>query len=379
MEDKTCAEINLSHLRENLRAIRQKVAPAQVIPVVKADAYGHGAIPVCRCLATEGVRLFAVAHLAEALELRESGLSHSVLIFGRLFPDEIAQASAAGFTLSLFGCEDLRWIEKAKLKQPARVHVNLDTGMGRSGLLLEREPEFFDALVRLKACVWEGMYTHFATADERDKSYARRQLKRFQAVLDGLAKKGLKPSLVHMANSGAVLDLPESYFDAVRPGILLYGHYPSPETSCSVKIKQVMTLKTYVAHIRRLSAGQNVSYGCRWQAPKETSIAVLPMGYADGIRRDLTNQGEVLIRGRRYPMVGTVTMDSVMIDVGDEPIQPGDEAVVWGDSPQGSIQASEVAAKIGTIPYELTCGVSRRVRRTYRDTCPRQENIHPSG
>lgn len=367
MDHRTCAEINLAHLKFNLRAIQRRVSSARVIPVVKADAYGHGAVAVSRFLAAEGISLFAVAQLAEAFELRESGLTQPILIFGRLFPNEIPSAVAAGFILTVCGMEDIRWIEKAVTQGPARVHVNLDTGMGRTGVLLEREPDFFDTLVRSKSCLWDGLYSHFATADEKDKTYARRQLNRFQGVLDGLARTGQRPALIHMANSGAVLDLPESYYDAVRPGILLYGHYPSDETSRSLKIKQVMTLKTHVAHLRRISAGQSVSYGRRWRAPRETTIAVLPLGYADGIRRDLTHRGEVLIRGRRYPMVGTVTMDSVMVDVGDHAVRIGDEVVIWGDAAQGSIQVSEVAAKIGTIPYELTCGVSRRVRRVYRD------------
>jgi alanine racemase len=168
-----------------------------------------------------------------------------------------------------------------------------------------------------------------------------------------------------MANSGAILDMPESYFDAVRPGILMYGHYPSQETSQSIVPRQAMTFKTYVAHLRDMPEGHPISYGRRWITPRRTCIAVLPVGYADGVRRGLTNKGEVLIQGKRYPMVGTVTMDQIMVDVGDDPIRPGDEVVLWGESAQGTIQVAEVAEKIGTIPYELTCGVSQRVKRVY--------------
>jgi alanine racemase len=171
--------------------------------------------------------------------------------------------------------------------------------------------------------------------------------------------------MIHMANSGAVLDMPESTFDAVRPGILMYGHYPSLETSRSIIPRQVMTLKTFVAHTRKISADFPVSYGRRWISEKPTTIAVLPIGYADGIRRDLTDKGEVLIKEKRYPLVGRVTMDQVMIDVGDDPITPGDEVILWGDGVQDSIQLIDVAEKIGTITYELTCGVSKRVQRIY--------------
>jgi alanine racemase len=168
-----------------------------------------------------------------------------------------------------------------------------------------------------------------------------------------------------MANSGAILDLTESYYDAVRPGILLYGHYPSTETSCSISLKQVMTLKTFVAHVRKMPAGFPISYGRRWITPRPTQIAVLPIGYADGIRRSLTNTGEVLIQGKRYPMVGTVTMDQTMVDVGEDRVNPGDEVIIWGHTDSGTIQVAEVAEKIGTIPYELTCGISKRVKRIY--------------
>ena len=365
MNTKTFAEINLNHLVHNINAIKKKIAPSEIIPVVKANAYGHGAVAVTKRLVKEGFTRFAVAQFQEAMELRESGISHPILIFGRLFPDEISEAIKAGFRISLFGIEDIRWIEKAGQEQPANVHVNVETGMGRIGVLFDREPDFFDVLFTSKHCVWEGLYSHFSTSDEIDKTYAHLQLSRFQNILSRLKEKGKTPAIIHMANSGAVLDLPESTFDAVRPGILLYGHYPSSETSRSINIRQVMTLKTFVAHIRKIPANFPVSYGRRWTSEKPTSIAVLPIGYADGIQRSLTNIGKVLIKGERYPLVGRVTMDHIMVDVGNDPINPGDPVVIWGEDPQGVIQALDVAQSIGTIPYELTCGVSGRIKRIY--------------
>jgi alanine racemase len=365
MTTKTVAQINLNNLVHNVNAIRKKVAPSDIIPVVKANAYGHGAVAVTRRLVKEGVTRFAVAQFQEALELRDSGISHPILIFGRLFSNEIPEAIKAGFRISLFGKEDIRWIEKAGQEKPANVHVNIDTGMGRIGVLLDREPDFFDALLASKHCIWEGLYSHFSTSDERDKTYANLQLSRFQDILCQVKEKGKMPPVIHMANSGAVLDLPESRFDAVRPGILLYGHYPSSETSRSIDIRQVMTLKTFVAHIRKIPADFPVSYGRRWISEKPTTIAVLPIGYADGIRRSLTNKAQVSIHGKRYPLVGRVTMDHIMIDVGDDPINPGDPVMVWGEGENDSIEILDVARSIGTIPYELTCGVSARVQRVY--------------
>jgi alanine racemase len=365
MNSETCAEINLNNLAYNIHAIQQKVLPSKVIPVVKADAYGHGAVAVTKRLVKEGFKIFAVAQYQEAMELRESGFSQPTLIFGRLFPGEIPGAIKAGFRITLSGKEDIRWIEEVGRNLPAFVHVNVETGMGRIGLILDQEPDFFDYLVRSRHCIWEGLYTHFSTSDEKDKAYANLQLSRFRKILSRIQKLDKRPSMIHMANSGAILDMPDTYFDAVRPGILMYGHYPSSETSHSIKPRQVMTLKTFVAHVREMPAGFPISYGRRWVTRKTTNIAVLPLGYADGVSRKLTNKAEVLIQGRRYPMVGTVTMDHVMVDVGNDPIKPGDEAIVWGESPQGTIQALEVAEKIGTIAYELTCGVSKRVKRVY--------------
>lgn len=367
MTPRTCARIDLNHLRFNVRQLRDKIAPARLIPVIKADAYGHGAIAIARCLADEGADLLAVAQFQEAMELRDSGIDLPILIFGRLMPDELPEAVRAGCRITLFGEADIRWIEKLPGSLPVHVHVNVETGMGRVGVLLAREPTFFDRLAGSRRCVWEGLYSHFATSDEADKTYAREQLARFQSLLERLRGRGGAPPMVHMANSGAVLDLPESYFNACRCGITLYGHYPSPQTSRSIPLKQVMALKTTVTHLRRLPAGHNVSYGRRWQTQTETSIAVLPIGYADGIRRHLTGRLQVMIGGKRYPVVGTITMDQMMVDVGDDPVAVGDEVLIWGDRPGGSIQVLDVAEAMGSIPYELTCGVSRRVPRVVVD------------
>jgi alanine racemase len=235
--------------------------------------------------------------------------------------------------------------------------------MGRVGVLLDQEPEFFNYLTRSRRCVWEGLYSHFATSDEADKTYAREQLNRFQSLITRLDHKGALPPMVHMANSGAVLDIPDSHYNACRSGIMLYGHFPSTETSRSIRLKQVMTLKTVVAHIRRLPAGHYVSYGRRWKTERDTTIAVLPIGYADGVRRHLTGRLQVMIGGRRYPVVGTITMDQIMVAVSDDPVAVGDDVLIWGDTENGQIQVLDVAEAMGSIPYEMTCGVSQRVPR----------------
>jgi len=363
---RTCAEINLDHLAHNLHQIRNRVAPARVIPVVKADAYGHGAVACDGRLVREGVTMFAVAQFQEAMELRESGIDEAILVLGRLFPQQLPEAVKAGFRITVFGEEDLHWLEAVGAERPVPVHVKIDTGMGRTGLLASRTDSFLNDLVQCRSIIWEGLFSHFATADEPDKRYANLQLARFRELLGRVRELVRRPSLIHMASSAAILDLPESTFDAVRPGIIMYGHYPSRTTSQTIAPKQVMTLKTYVAHVREMPGGHPVSYGRRWSTPGPTRLAVLPIGYADGISRRLTNLGKVLIRGKQYPMVGTVTMDFIMVDVADDPVKVGDEVIIWGESSQGTIQLADVAERIGTIPYELTCMVSKRVRRVYR-------------
>jgi alanine racemase len=367
MSFKTYAEINLDNLAYNIGRIREKVAPSALIPVIKADAYGHGAVPVAKRLAGEGCKMFAVARLEEAMELRESGISQRILLLGRIFPQDIAQAVKAGVTVSIFGQEDLLWVERAceDIGTPAVAHLKIDSGMGRVGILLSEAADVCERLAKSKGCSWEGIYTHFSTSDEKDKSYAGFQLSRFRELLAMLAGLAGGPRIAHMAASGAILDLPDSYFNAVRPGILMYGHYPSKEISRSIQPRQVMSLKTYVAHLREMPGGYPVSYGRRWITPGRTRIAVLPIGYADGLSRRFTNNGEVLIRGRRYPIVGTVTMDYIMVNVANGPVAVGDEVLLWGESPDGVIEAIDVAERIGTIPYELTCAVSGRVPRVY--------------
>jgi len=365
MAFKTCAEINLKHLVLNYHAICRQTAPAQIIPVVKADAYGHGSVQIVKHLAEEGCCFFVVAQFEEAMELRDSGIHQPILIFGRLQAHQIPEAVNTDFRITLFGKEDLRIIELAALKRPAHVHIKIDTGMGRVGLIPLTEPDFIDHVIHSPFLILEGLYTHFSSSEEPDKTYTEQQLGKFNQFIATIKDKLPRNMLIHAANSGAILNHPGSYFQAVRPGIILYGHYPSSDVQPSIVLCQVMTFKTYISHLRNVPANHSISYGRRWKTSEPTTIAVIPVGYADGIRRQLSNKGQVLIRGKRYPMVGAVTMDQTMIHVGSDPVQVGDEVLIWGDSEQGCIQVLEVAEKIGAIPYELTCGVTKRVQRIY--------------
>ncbi|PIS30668.1 MAG: alanine racemase [Candidatus Marinimicrobia bacterium CG08_land_8_20_14_0_20_45_22] len=365
----TYAEINLGYLAENLIKIQKQVAPAEILAVVKADAYGHGAVPVSRKLQEIGVRNFAVARLAEAIELKTAGINENILIFGGLMPEEIEECVARGIITTLTNDENYQDVCRAaqKLSKTARVHIKIDTGMGRVGFPFETAVDSIRTILENPRISVEGIYSHFATADSKEKSYAFEQLRRFWEVRNSVREFCSNPPKFHLANSGAILDIPDAYFDMVRPGICLYGHYPTNETTESIHLKQVMTLKTVVSQIRMVSKGTPISYGCRYVTEKDTRIAVLPIGYADGIHRTFTNKGQVMIRGKRYPIVGAVTMDQIMIDLGDSDVRVGDVVIFWGNTPEGVLQATEVAERVGTISYELCCSVSKRVPRIYID------------
>ncbi|MEW5734950.1 MAG: alanine racemase [Thermodesulfobacteriota bacterium] len=367
MPHPTVARIHLDRLRHNYLAIKGRTAPARVIPVVKADAYGHGAVACCRELCGRGASFFAVARLDEARALAESGIRATILIFGRILPDELAVAVREGFRVTAFSRRDLDWMEKAAAGRKAFVHVKVDTGMGRVGLIPDQDPGFFSALAASPSLIFEGLYSHFSTSDEKDPAFALQQLASFQSLVSALGAKNMAPPMVHMANSGAVLSLPGSFFTHVRPGILMYGYPPSRECPDTVTARPVMTFESAVAHLRLLPEGAPVSYGRLWAAPRETRVAVVPAGYGDGYPRSLTGRARVLIRGKKYPVVGRVTMDQIMVHVGDDPVAEGDPVVLWGETDQGGIPLWDIAETLGTIPYELCCGVSPRVPRMYVD------------
>jgi len=363
----TFAEINLDHLTHNLHQIRQRVAPAEIMAVVKADAYGHGAVPVARRLVAEGVRYLVVARVSEALELREAGIQQSILILGSLFPDEIHTALQLNTELTITDERDISIIEQqaSNLKVQVKVHLHVDTGMGLVGIFPQQVVPIVKQILNSPWIELIGIYSHFATSDESDRSYARQQLQLFNSALAAIKNAGIELPLIHMANTGAILQFPEVKFDLVRPGISLYGYYPNSRLIKNLDLKPVMSLKSNVGGLRQFPKGYSVSYGRRYTTSQETTVAIVQIGYADGLQRAFTGKGEVMIKGKLYPIVGTVAMDQIGIEVGDDPVKIGDEVLFWGESAQGSIDLVSTAERIGTIPYELICDVSKRVPRIY--------------
>jgi len=364
----TVAEINLGAIATNIRRIVERVRPAAVMAVVKADGYGHGAIPVARCALQAGATHLGVAILEEAIELRAAKIDAPILVFGGFFENQIDEFLAHDVQATVY---DLSLAEKLSRRvetsgRRARVHVKVDTGMGRVGLSMEETSEVFARISSLPGLDVVGLYTHLATSDERDKSYAQIQLQRFRGVIASIENK--KPDLlIHAANSGAVLDLPESYFNLVRPGVMIYGYYPSQETSESIPLEPAMTLRSEIIFVKHVPAGASISYGRLFTTTKPTTIATLPIGYADGISRRLSNNLEVLVRGKRCPLVGRVCMDQIMIDLGDmADVKVGEEVVLLGKQGSEEISIYEWCERLETIPYEVTCGISKRVRRVHK-------------
>lgn len=360
---KVAAYIHTACLVNNLRSIRRLAGPAKVCAVIKADAYGHGAIAVSRILERAGVDYLAVAILEEALELRSEGISVPLLVLGTTDPANSDIIVSQNITQTVFTPELASALSSSakRLGLPARIHVKIDTGMHRQGIDPGSAEAFALSLRAMDGLLVEGAYSHFAEADNPDKTFTIFQLGQFQRALEGMAAAGVVPKIRHIANSTALLHIPEARLDMVRPGILIYGLSPDADPKPPEGFLPVMQLCASIANIRTVEAGEGVSYGRLFIAKRRSRIALLQLGYADGYSRLLSNKADVIVLGRRVPVAGRVCMDQCMIDVTDIPeAQVGDEATLFGSA---DLLAGELARVIGTIDYEITCGVSKRVPR----------------
>ena len=358
------AHVDLGAVERNCAMLKRRLGDSALCAVVKADGYGHGATSCARAALAGGATWLAVATAAEAAALREDGVRDRILVMGALIGSELELALGADADVVAWRDEFVRAVEAAATAaEPARVHVKLDTGMGRLGARDPAEARRIAADVdgseRMRLA---GVMTHLATADEPDSPFFEEQLARFQPFVQEL-KRARPDCIAHAANSAAVLRDPAAHFDMARCGIAVYGLDPFGEDSARRDLEPALALRSYVADVKRLRAGDSVGYGRTWSAPSDTRVAVLPIGYGDGYRRGLSNAAEVLIRGRRFPVVGTVSMDNVTVDVGDRDVTPGDQATLIGTDGEERIGAEELARTLGTINYEVTCGISARVPR----------------
>jgi alanine racemase len=365
----TYATINLTALAHNLSCIKRSLSPGcEIMAVVKANAYGHGAAETARALARQGIKRFAVASLDEGIALRQAGLSGSIVVLGALFEEQMFDLIAHQLTPVVSDGRILPALAKAAHSHPAPypVHLKVETGMGRLGFSPEELLAFLDNPLLKKPLQVEGLMTHLSDADGADSTFTERQLGSFNALLEQIRLRGLTVPLVHAANSAAIVRFPDAHFSFVRPGIMLYGYHTLPATVPAPDLKPVLSLRTTVAQLRTIPQGGTVSYNGTFVATRQTRIAVLPIGYADGYSRQLSHRGSVLIQGRRAPIVGLVCMDMIMVDVTDlAPVQVGEIATLIGQQGEESIWADEVAAWINTIPYEILCGIGSRVPRLH--------------
>jgi alanine racemase len=362
-------EIDLKVLDENYRAIRRRVPPdVRMLCVVKADGYGHGAVPVARTLESAGAGYFGVATVDEGIELRDNGISLPILIMGGLMPwDETGCLWEHRLTPVLADFESLhRLARDAKQRElPVNAHVKVDTGMGRLGFALDELDALANALKGAEYVHVEGVMSHFASSEQRDE-YGMSQVSRFNEAVGFLKSRGVVPPLLHMANSGAVCQYPEAYFNMVRLGIMLYGSYSDAGLADKIRVRPVMKLASRVAYVKLFPPQSALSYGRTFITRRKTKVAYIAAGYADGIPRALSNKGAVLLRGQRCPIIGRVCMDWLLADVTDLPdVAPGEEAVLMGIAGNDVITADEIAGHAGTIPYEILCAMSRRLSRHY--------------
>lgn len=366
----THVEIDLDRLTENYQAIARHVAPAKVLVILKANAYGHGLVPVAKHMVSLGAAYLGVAFLEEGILLREAGVTAPILVMGGIIGNQVPLFLQHDLTVTASSVEKLEQINEAarRMGVQARVHLKIDTGMERIGVHYYSADSLLEATLRCEYCHVEGIYSHLANADAADLTSARLQLARFEQVLSFYERQGLpRPPLRHIGNSGAILQLPESHMDMVRAGILLYGVYPSAEVPRTVQVQPALTWKSRVVFFKVVMPDHPVSYGSTWQSDRMTRIVTIPVGYGDGYFRRMSDQAEVVIRGKRYPVVGRICMDQLMVNIGWETAYNNDEVILLGDGDNGArVTAEELAEWAGTIPYEVLTNINTRVPRVYR-------------
>ncbi len=373
----TWVEVDLSAIRSNVQAIKAFAQGSALIAVIKADAYGHGAIPVAEALCKEAA-MYAVATVEEAAELRTAGVRKPVLVLRNALAGQAEtivdyQLTAAVYEPTL--CNELSCTAQAK-GTSINVHLDVDTGMNRGGIWHTEAVDFLKWLTSLEGIEIEGIFTHFATADETDKSHTDLQLERFKSVLSTITKLNLRPPIVHAANSAAALTLSDTHFDAVRVGLSLYGVYPSSNVkgTSPVSLRPALNWKARIISLRQSMEGEGVSYGRTYMVDQPTWLATLPVGYADGYSRAISNRGEALIGGSKCQQVGSVCMDGTVFRIDapkeDRPLRIGDEAVLIGKQGNLEVAVDQIAEKAGTISYEILTGIGKRVSRTYMNREP---------
>lgn len=365
----TVAVIHLDAISKNIQAIQRKIGKKRhVMAVVKARGYGHGMVEAARASIEGGAAELGVATVDEAVELRAQGIRLPILMLGPVFRSDAEVVVRKRISVALGSLDLARSLDRAARRQRRRaiVHVKIDTGMGRFGFWHEEWKKVLPELVRYAHLRFDGLFTHFSDSDGKSPSYTKWQLRNFQCVLEECQRFEFMPAKIHAANSGAILQHPEAYLDLVRPGIMVFGLYPTPVVERTVVLHPAMTLLSRIVMIRNVGKGRHVSYGRTFKTPRRMRVATVPIGYGDGYPRSLSNRGVMIVRGRRVPIVGRVCMDQVLLDVTRVPgAEAGDEVLVYGKKGKAYLPIEEIAETIGTIPNEIVCEVGERVPRVY--------------
>ncbi|WP_291567909.1 MULTISPECIES: alanine racemase [unclassified Clostridium] len=365
------AEVDLDKLAYNMREIKKIAKSKNIVAVVKADGYGHGAVDIAPVLLQNGANGLAVAVISEAVELRRAGIEAPIMVLGFTPPNLIDNLLRYDIEQTVINYEFAKELSNMARKKNkiAKIHIAVDTGMGRIGFLPnDKSVDEIYKISQLSNIEIEGLFSHFSSADEGDKEYTKLQVERFNDFYNKLKNLNIKINNRHIGNSAAIIDLPETHFESVRPGIILYGYYPSNEVvKQKIKLKPVMSLKSNIIHIKTLPPGEHISYGRRFKTERESVIATLPVGYADGYTRLLFGKAKVIVNGKFAPVVGTICMDQCMIDVTNiAGVELGDEVILIGeDDHNNKFTADNVAELLGTINYEIVCAINKRVPRVY--------------
>lgn len=364
----TYAEIDLKKLRKNIQRIKKIISPkTKFMAIVKANAYGHGAVEVAKTAESAGVDFLGVATLGEALELRSAFIKSPILVLSETAHEHVQRLIDADITQTVYSFELAQLLsDTAKQKNAAaKIHIKVDTGMGRVGVLAENAPALIKKIASLPNLNIDGIFTHFSKADSTKSDFTKKQFNKFMSVIKQVEAMGIRIPIKHAANSAATLYFPETQLDMVRIGICMYGLYPAKNIRKNIGIEPVLSFKTKVIYVKEVPKGTPISYGATYTTPSKKSIATLPVGYADGLPRGLSNKGHVLIKGKRFPIIGNVTMDMTLVDTSRDKIEVGDDVVIIGCQGKQQITSDEIAEQNKTINYEIICGIGKRVPRVY--------------
>ena len=365
----TRVEVDLNVLRENFKQIKEHLGDVKIMPVLKANAYGHGLVRIAQLYSEMKADYLGVAVVEEGILLREKGIDLPILVLGGIWGNQIPLFLKHDLIITASSIDKLKQIDETaeQMKIKAKVHMKIDTGMERLGVHYYNAEKFFDAAYECKNLKVEGVFSHFANSESNDLTYSKLQLERFNEVLNYFEKHSIEWPLRHISNSGGILHFPEANFDMVRPGIMLFGVYPSREVKRTIEIRSSLTWKSLVVYFKVIKPGHPVGYGSTWQTDHNVRAVTIPVGYGDGYLRSMFKQAQVIIRGKRYPVIGTISMDQIIVNLEQGSAYNGDEVILLGSDGKNSITCEEMADWAGTIPYEILTNINTRVPRIYKE------------